>query len=156
MEISSLVVPAFMGTAGWFGTHFVAKPILEVRETRLEALKIAERYLSVNFASSDELRDRALRAMNDTASALRALSRERSLAVRFWCRLFGYDLHTSSRCLLGLAEGPRGEYQLGSKERTLTLNALFVSLGASQHLSRAEIAAVKDEIKKAVASDAID
>jgi len=123
MEIGSLVIPAFVGVAGWFGTHFVAKPLLAVREKRLEALQIAERYSSVSFASSDEVRDRALRAFNDTASALRAFSRERSFAVQVWCRLFGYDLALASRCLLGLAEGPLGEYQLSSEQRAANTNA---------------------------------
>jgi hypothetical protein len=84
MEIGSLAASAFVGVAAWVATNFVAKPILSLREKRLEALQIAERYLGVDFGSSDELRDRALRALIDTASALRALSRERSVAVRAW------------------------------------------------------------------------
>jgi hypothetical protein len=45
---------------------------------------------------------------------------------------------------------------VSAQQRTLTLNALFVSLGAAHHLSRAEIATVNDELKKTLASKVTD
>jgi hypothetical protein len=125
MEIGSLVAAASMGVAAWFGTNCLAKPVLALREKRLEALEIGERYANVNLTSSDGLRDRALKALHDTANALRALSRERSFAVRVWCRLFKYNLAAASLCLFGLAEGRRGQYVSSSEQRRLTLDALF-------------------------------
>jgi hypothetical protein len=152
--IGSLVAAASMGVAAWFGTNFFAKPVLALREKRLEALQIGVRYANVNHTSSNGLRDRALKALHDTANALRALSRERSFAVRVWCRLFKYNLEAASLCLFGLAEGPRGEYLVSSERQKLTLDALFVSLGATHHLSPAEVRAAKDAIEKAFTTEA--
>jgi hypothetical protein len=83
--------------------NFVGRPILALREKRLEGLQIAERYYRVDDDSSNALRDTALKSLIEAGTALRALSREASLPTRLWCKLRGYDLDLAARCLFGLA-----------------------------------------------------
>ena len=132
----------------WFAANFLGKPILAIREKRFEALQVGERYAHVNHMSSDTLRDTALKSMHEIGNALLAYSREQSIATRLWCWTFRYDLELAARCLFGLAEGPRGEYSISKEQRKNTLNCLFVSLGATRHLSPQEIKTVKEELAK--------
>jgi hypothetical protein len=143
------VLPLLIGVAGWIVTNFLASPILALQGKRREALEVAERYYRVDSASSDDLRDRALKSLNDVGNALRALSREASLATRLWCKLCGYDLDFAARCLFGLAAGPRGEFAIEARDKEKTLNAFFVSLGAARHLSPEAIKGVRRDIEKA-------
>jgi hypothetical protein len=144
--IATAIITALIAIGAWFALNFLGKPILAIRESRLEALKFAERYSGVSFGSSDELRDTALKTLNNVGNTLLAYSRERSLATRTWCYLFNYDLEVAARCLFGLAEGPRGEFSISAEVRRNTLNALFISLGVTHHLSPAELVAVKKMI----------
>jgi hypothetical protein len=147
--MTSIVVSALIAIAAWFALNFFGRPILAIRESRLVALQIGERYSGVGFGSSDGLRDTALKAYNDIGNTLLAYSRERSLATRIWCYLFSYDLEVAARCLFALAEGPRGEFSINDDRRKNTLNALFISLGVKHHLSATELMAVKQMIAEA-------
>jgi hypothetical protein len=138
-----------LGVAGWIVTNFFGSPILALQGKRREALEVAERYYRVDSASSDDLRDMALKSLNDVGNAPRALSREASLATRLWCKLWGYDLDFAARCLFGLAQGARGEYRFDADSMEKTLNAFYVSLGAASHLSPEMVEAVKRDIEMA-------
>jgi hypothetical protein len=144
--IASSAVASAVAVAAWFAVNFLGKPILAIREKRLEALQFGERYSHVSSRSSDELRDTALKSLHDVGNALLAYSRERSIATRLWCWIFRYDLELAARCLFGLAEGARGEYSIPGEQRKNTLNALYVSLGATWHLSRQEIETMNREL----------
>ena len=98
--------------------------------------------------ASDELAQRALTALHDSANALRAFARERSLATRIVCAIWKYNLDYAARALLGLAEGARGQYQYSVEIRRTTLHALFLSLNAPHHLSQQEIEAARAEMAK--------
>jgi hypothetical protein len=50
-----------------------------------------------------------------------------------------YDLELAAHCLFALAEGPRGEYARSLNSRRNTVNALHICLGATSHLSQAEL-----------------
>jgi hypothetical protein len=65
----------------WFLANFVGKPILAIREKRREALNVTERYAGVGPMSSDELRDKASKSLNDVANDLSAYSRERAIGT---------------------------------------------------------------------------
>lgn len=150
--MTAVIVSPFLAVAPWFALNFLGKPILVLREKRLEALQIAERYSHVSLASSDALRDVALQSLYDVANTLRGISREQAASTRMWCWLFGYDLEFAAQCVFGLAEGPRGEYSIPPPSRKVTLDALFVSLGAMSHLSSYDVAVVKREIAIAKAT----
>src|SRR5579875_1220581 len=55
-SITPLIGSAMAGALAWFTVNFLGKPILAIREKRLEALKTGERYSHVSSHSSDELR----------------------------------------------------------------------------------------------------
>ena len=145
--MTTIIISAVAGIAAWFATNFLGRPILDLRECRLNALKIAERYSGVSLASSAGLRGTALTAYVDAGNAFLAYSREGSIAVRLWCRVFGYDLEIAALCLFGLADGPRG-HSVSNETRRNTLNALHVSLGAAHHLSRADLTKVRKLISE--------
>ena len=154
--MTAVIVSPILAIAAWFAVNFLGKPILALREKRLEALQIAERYSHVSISSSDALRAAALKSLNDVANALRGISREQAASTRMWCWLFGYDLEFASRCLFGLAEGPRGEYSISPVSGKVTLDALFVSLGAMSHLSPDDVAVAKREIATTKATSATE
>jgi hypothetical protein len=145
--IESALVTALVAAFAWVVLNFLGRPVLAVREKRLEAIQVAERYSNVGIFSSDGLRDTALKSLHDVGTALRAYSREASIATRLYCRLMKYDLNFAARCLFGIAEGARGEFQLSEEQRKNTLNALYISLGATSHLTQAEI----DTVRRAIA-----
>jgi len=63
-----------------------------------------------------------------------------------YCRALGYDLAFAGTVLLGLADAAHGEVSISEQTRRLTLNALFVALGAADHLTIEEIAVVRSEM----------
>ncbi len=148
----AMIASSAAAIAAWFAVNFLGKPILAIREKRLQAIEAADRYFSVSFHSSDELRTTALKSLNEIGSTLRAYNREASIATRLWCRIFGYDLELAARCLFGLAEVARGQYSFSEDKRKDTLNALYVSLRATGHLSPQEIEAVHRKIAEAKGS----
>ena len=147
--LAPIVVPSIVTLAAWVAYNFAAEPVLALRKAREEALKAADRYWSVNDASSDQTRDNAIKALNDAASALAGHGLADSIAVRSYCACFGVDLEVAAGCLRVLVEGPRGEYSVADKTRKLRRNALFVSLGSKRRLSPAEIAAASEAIAAA-------
>jgi hypothetical protein len=148
-----VLIAAAVGVAGWIVANFFGGPILALQGKRREALEVAERYYRVDSFSSDDLRDRALKSLHDVGNALRALSREASLATRLWCKLWDYDLDFAARCLFGLAQGARGEYEVDADRMEKTLNAFYVSLGAASHLSPEVVEALKRDIEIARKAD---
>jgi hypothetical protein len=168
VDVAGSILTGVTGLAGaalgWVALNFFGKPILALKEKRREALEIGERYsyvglhyrligddvLYATLKEGDDYVKQAVLSLRDAGNSLRAHFRERSLATRIYCLAFGYDLDYAARCLLGLAEAARtaGSLDVGEKARRLTLHALFVALGATQHLSAGEIAAARTEMKK--------
>lgn len=104
--------------------------------------------LDVDHRASEELRQRALTALHDSGNALRAYTRERSLATRIVCAIWKYDMDYAARALFGLAEAVRGQYQYSEDIRRITLHGVFVSLNATHHLSNQEIENSRAEMAK--------
>ena len=143
-SILTSVVGVSIAAVSWVALNFVARPVLAVRDDRRKALEVAERYAYVGLhgTPSEEYHKRALMALHDAGGTLRAHGRERSLAVRAYCRILGYDLDFASRAILGLGEALRGEYHIDEGARRITLHAVFVALGSTHHLTAAEVTAV--------------
>jgi hypothetical protein len=146
----SVLTGVGVAALSWVALNFFGKPILALRDKRREALEVGERYAYVGLhgSPSEEYQKRALSELHDAGNLLRAHFRERSLATRIYCRVFGYDLDYAARAMLGLAEATRGQYQISEKARRLTLHALFVALGATHHLSAGEITVARTEMKQ--------
>lgn len=149
-DSGSLITGIGVAAVSWVALNFFGKPIWALREKRREALEVAERYAYVGLhgTPSEDYQRRALTALHNAGNSLRAHARERSLATQVYCRVFQYDLDFAARAVLGLGEAVRGEYRIDELARRLTLHALFVALGAVEHLSAGEIAAARAEMKK--------
>ncbi len=144
-SMTTLIVSAVAAVLAWFAVNFLGRPVLAVREKRLEAIQTAEQYFNVSLVSSVELRTTSLKSLNDVGSALRAYSREASIATQLYCHLMKYDLELAADCLFGLAKGAL-ENNISEDQRRNTLNALYVSLGATSHLTQTEIETVRRQI----------
>jgi hypothetical protein len=145
----TVIASSVVAIAAWFAVNFLGKPILALREKRLQAIEVAERYFSVGSHSSDEVCAAARKSLNENGCTLRAYNRESSIATRLWCWLFHYDLEGAARCLFGLAQVAGGHISVFEKMHKDTLNALYVSLGATGHLSPQEIETVNQLITEA-------
>lgn len=157
----SVLTGVGVAALSWVALNFFGKPILTLREKRREALEVGERcaYVGLHLhgvlIGDDGLADhqsddqkRAFSELHGAGNTLRAHFRERSLATRIYCWFFGYDLDYAARALLGLAEAARVPYHTDERARRLNLHALFVTLGATHHLTVGEIAAARAEMKK--------
>ena len=144
-SILTFIVPCFVAIVAWIAVNFVGAPVLALRKTRQEALGVAGRYWSVSPSASDEARSNAVKALHDAATALVEQGRADPI-VRRYCEWLGYDLEMAACSLRGLAEGPRGQYSISDEERRITRDAVFVLLGATRHLSSADIAAANEGI----------
>jgi hypothetical protein len=122
------------GMFGWIITHFVASPILKIREIRLDAMQVAERYAYVLYGADWNAVSRANDALPEVATELRAQVRGYSWSVRKYCGVMGYDLETASSALLGLAQ-MAGE-NVGMETRKNILNLTYKALNACGHISK--------------------
>jgi hypothetical protein len=150
--MQDLLASAGVAVAAWFAIYFVGKPVVALQENRLAALKVAERYYTVDMSASEDERDVALKALFEVGTALRTLQRGWSTAVRLWCWVWGYDLDLAAQALFGLAEGPRGKIAIAPETRKNTLDALYVALGAHKHLSSETVRAIRRMIAQTQAA----
>jgi hypothetical protein len=81
---TTLLYASAAAVISWLATNMIAKPVLEIRQKRVAALQIADRYGHVTEASGEENVQSARAALADVAAELRALSRG-SRAVRYYC-----------------------------------------------------------------------
>jgi hypothetical protein len=118
----------------WFALNLVGNPVLVLRELRLKALRVAERYAYFGPTStqSEERVREVRRELFDIGSELRAQARGQSLAVRCY-RLFRCDLEGAAAALGGLADMAGEDYP--DQVRTNNLNYVYISLHAHRHLS---------------------
>jgi len=117
----------------WIVSNIILKPILIIRDKRIEALQVGDRFSSVTLAAPDE-RIRTVRyKLNDLASALRTLARAQPWSARLYCRFWEYDLETSAVLLMGLAE--MAGTGTAEELRRNQVDALHWCLRAHRHLS---------------------
>jgi hypothetical protein len=143
----SILSTAIVAVLAWLAANWVGKPIVDARDKCLKALKAAERNAYVGGAARDERIVEARAALNDAVSDLRSISRGQ-WQVRLYCRLAGYDLETAASVLVTL-HNRIGNYGYDDERRKLILDAIYVLLGAHQHLKRDRV----DEIKRQLEQD---
>jgi hypothetical protein len=146
-HLTGFLVGTVGSVAAWLVLHLIAKPILRVREQRLDALRIAERYAYFGWTERDERIGEVRRELFDIASKLRAQARGQSWPLRCYCGLLRYDLEEAASALRGLA-GMAGEGH-PDQVRQNTLNHIYISLHAYRHLSRAALCAHRDMVAEA-------
>jgi hypothetical protein len=132
---------AIGGALAWFGTNWVGKPIVDVRDKRIKALQAAEQHAHVGYGSSVERIIEAKAALNEAASGLRSISRGHGRPVRLYCRLARYDLEAAAIWLITL-HNLTGEFGY-DETRQIALDATYMFLRAHQHLSRERINEIK-------------
>ncbi len=132
---------ALLGLAAWLAVNFAGKPILAVRDARLEALRVAERYANVSGWASEESAGTARRALADISSRLRSLCRGQGWPVRLYCRLMRYNLEEATLAINGL-QHMAGEHA-PEQTRKNNLNLVYCSLNAYRHLSDNELLILK-------------
>jgi hypothetical protein len=138
---ATLLYSLIIGVSGWVLAHFVAQPIIDLRQKRVEALTIGERYTFVDYRADQDIVRTARSKLFDISSSLRALAREGSWTIRLYCRFYGYDLETAAGTLAGLGQ-MAGEH-LDEERRRNNRDAMYWSLGAHKHLSADRIAALE-------------
>ena len=111
---------ALGGVLVWFITYWIGKPIVDVRDKRIKALHAAEQNAHVGYAATDERIVAARTALNEAASALRAVSRGHGWPVRVYCWLARYDLEAAAYALISL-HNKTGHPHYDDKTRQLVL-----------------------------------
>jgi hypothetical protein len=124
---------ALVAVVAWFVLNMVGRPILALRDKRVKALQIADRYAYFGPTGSEERAREVRRELLDVASELRAQTRSHNWLVRCYCRLLRYDIEEAALALRGLAEMAGGNY--AQEVCANNLNHVHISLRAHHHLS---------------------
>jgi hypothetical protein len=126
----------------WFITNWIGKPILDIRDKRIKALQAAEQNAYVDRGAGNKRVTQATTALNEAASGLRSISRGYGWPVRLYCRLARYDLEGAADWLITF-HNKTLEIGHDDEDRQIALDAIYVLLGAHQHLSQERIDKVK-------------
>jgi hypothetical protein len=138
---------ALGGVLVWFITYWIGKPIVDVRDKRIKALHAAEQNAHVGYAATDERIVAARTALNEAASALRAVSRGHGWPVRVYCWLARYDLEAAAYALISL-HNKTGHPHYDDKTRQLVLDGIYLFLRAHKHLSLKRINEINEQIER--------
>jgi len=122
-----------VAVVAWFMLNMVGRPILALRDRRLKALQVADRYAYFGPTESPERVREVRRELFDIASELRAQARSHNWLVRCYCGLLRYDIEEATLALRGLAQMAGENYS--QQVRTNNLNHIHISLRAHHHLS---------------------
>jgi hypothetical protein len=133
MKYAGFIYGVIVAVVGWFALNMIGRPVLALREKRLRALQVADRYAYFGPNSSDERVGEVRRELLDIASELRAQIRGHNLLVRCYCWLLQYDMEEAALALRGLAEMAGSNYP--EEVRTNNLNHVHISLRAHHHLT---------------------
>jgi hypothetical protein len=126
---------AVSGVAGWLVFYMVGKPILALRDTRLKALRVAERYAyfgSTSTQSEERVRE-VRRELFDVAAELTTQTRGHSWPVRCYFGLLRHNFEAAASALRGLGQMAGEDYS--EQVRTNNLNHVYISLRAHHHLT---------------------
>ncbi|MFY9642436.1 MAG: hypothetical protein WCD20_00755 [Rhodomicrobium sp.] len=132
---------ALTGLATWYATNLIGKPILAVRDARLEALRVAERYAYVAGSASEETVRVARSALADTTSRLRSLCRGQGWPARLYCRFMSYNLEGAAIAINGLCQ-MAGEH-FHEQTRQNNLNYVYYSLNTYGHIAEDKLLLLK-------------
>jgi hypothetical protein len=122
-----------LAVVSWIVLHMVAKPVLNLREQRLDVLRLAERYAYFGPTDNAERVSVVRREIFDAASGLLVHSRGGSKLARLYCKAFGYDLEEAASALRGIGS-MAGELH-SDDVRTNNLSHVYISLRAGHHLT---------------------
>ncbi len=118
---------SLVAVLSWFAINMIGKPIVALRDTRIKALRVAERYAyfgSTSTQSIERIRE-VKRELFDVASELRVQARGYSRLARWYCRFLRYDLEEAASALRGLGEMAGEDYS--EQVRTNNLNHVYIS-----------------------------
>jgi hypothetical protein len=144
-HLTGFLVGTVGSVAAWLVLHLIAKPLLQVREQRLDALRIGERYAYFRRSEEDARVREVRRELFDIASKLRAQARGQSWPLRCYCWLLRYDLEGAASALNGLGN-MAGDPGYADQDRQNFLNHVYISLSAHRHLSREALRAHRDMV----------
>jgi hypothetical protein len=137
---------AFLVALGaWFLANFLARPIIQVRDKRFEALRLAERHALTQppWSQAEEARVSAVKSiLLDISTELRTHARGQWWPVRLYCRLAGYNLDEAALAINGL-QVMAGSMRFDDSTRMNNLNLVYMYLNAHRHLSADQIAELK-------------
>ncbi len=141
---------ALAALIAWLAAHLIGKPILAIRDARLEAIRVAERYAFVSNSASFETVSAADKSLLDVSSRLRSLSRGHGWPARLYCRWVGYDLEDAAGAISGL-QHMAGE-NVPKQIRKNNLNFVYYSLNAYSHIPDEELTILKVALEECEAS----
>jgi hypothetical protein len=147
-HLTGFLVGTVGSVAAWLVLNLIGKPLLQVREQRLDALHIAERYAYFRWSEEDARVREVRRELFDIASKLRAQARGQSWPLRCYCWLLRYDLEGAAGALRGLGN-MAGDTGYADQVRQNNLNHVYISLRAHRHLSREALRAHRDMVVEA-------
>jgi hypothetical protein len=125
--------------------NLIAKPLLQVRAQRLDALA-SQRGMRIFRGSEADARVREVRReLFDIASKLRAQARGQLWPLRCYCWLLRYDLEGAAGALRGLGN-MAGDPGYADQVRQNNLNHVYISLRAHRHLSGEALRAHRDMV----------
>jgi hypothetical protein len=153
--LTTLLASAVTGVAAWVLTHFIARPILDIRQVRLKAISVGEMYANIPPPASrqdEEDIKAAKRAVFETIVGLRTHLRGQSWVVRMFCRALRYDLEGAITALGDLETVVGSRY--GYTTRKNLLNLLYLSLNAHTHMTNEQVVELRQWIAKLKAEHA--
>jgi hypothetical protein len=130
----------------WFAYNWAGKPILDVRSKRLDALKVAELYGFKGYGFGEDETNRAREELSEAAISLRSLNRGQPWTARLYCRLLRYDLESAASVLYGLVGLVGMALKPENSSRRDAVDAVYVLLNASQHLSAERVREIRKKL----------
>jgi hypothetical protein len=144
--ISAILTGVVVGVLAWLAANWIGKPIVEARDKRVKALHAAEQNSFVGSSAGDARIATARAALSDAASGLRSISRSH-WPVRLYFRTAHIDPEAAANALIGL-HNMTGEAGYDDETRQLLRDAVYVLLGAHQHLSRKRIDQIREQLDR--------
>ena len=152
--IVPLLIGAVSGLGAWVASGFLGRPITEIENARVQAMRTAERYAYIPAPKSYAEEDRVIAAravLGDIATVLRAHARAQPWPVQLYCQWRGYDLDLAFLAMNGL-HSMAGSPGYDNSTRKNNVNLLYLSLNAHAHLTADQIA----ELRRLVAQQRND
>jgi hypothetical protein len=142
-QIITLAFGAIAATLVWYAHNWIARPTLQARDRRLQALDAVENNgLAGGTAPQHRIRE-ARDALNAAASGLRAIARGHHWPTRIFCFAYRCDLELATSAIVNL-HNMTGNIYASNDARHLNIDAAYYYLGAGRHLSPARIKEIKD------------
>jgi hypothetical protein len=150
--LSQIITLAFGATAAtfvWYVHNWIARPTLQARDRRLQALDAVENNgLAGGTAPQHRIRE-AREALNAAASGLRTIARGHGLPTRIFCLAYRCNFELATSAIVNL-RNMTGNIYASNDARHFNIDAAYYYLGAGRHLSQARIKEIKDNPRLAM------